>query len=158
MATRKGLEPSTSGVTGRRSNRLSYRAIGRGSRDRTHGTRFWRPLLYQLSYTPISGFFRPARRRCEISPKGQTKSSLCLLSFIKESKWWACSADTLLSASRPLLYLSLCDTHGLKNMPPAYFLRLRRRPFKSLKAFHKASKDENILVGLQGLEPRTVRL
>ena len=28
---------------------------GRGSRNRTHGTRFWRPLLYQLSYTPISG-------------------------------------------------------------------------------------------------------
>ena len=26
MATRKGLEPSTSGVTGRRSNQLSYRA------------------------------------------------------------------------------------------------------------------------------------
>ena len=26
VATRKGLEPSTSGVTGRRSNRLNYRA------------------------------------------------------------------------------------------------------------------------------------
>ncbi len=26
VATRKGLEPSTSGVTGQRSNRLSYRA------------------------------------------------------------------------------------------------------------------------------------
>ena len=26
--------------------------IGRGSRIRTHGTWFWRPLLYQLSYTP----------------------------------------------------------------------------------------------------------
>ena len=26
MATRKGLEPSTSGVTGRRSNQLNYRA------------------------------------------------------------------------------------------------------------------------------------
>ena len=26
---------------------------GRGSRTRTHGTRFWRPLLYQLSYAPV---------------------------------------------------------------------------------------------------------
>lgn len=26
---------------------------GRGRRIRTLGTRFWRPLLYQLSYTPI---------------------------------------------------------------------------------------------------------
>ena len=30
-------------------------SIGRGRRDRTLGTRFWRPLLYHLSYTPISG-------------------------------------------------------------------------------------------------------
>ena len=27
-------------------------ALGRGRRFRTLGTRFWRPLLYQLSYTP----------------------------------------------------------------------------------------------------------
>ena len=27
---------------------------GRGSKNRTHDTRFWRPLLYQLSYTPKS--------------------------------------------------------------------------------------------------------
>ena len=26
---------------------------GRGSKNRTHDTRFWRPLLYLLSYTPI---------------------------------------------------------------------------------------------------------
>ena len=26
--------------------------FGRGSKNRTHDTRFWRPLLYQLSYTP----------------------------------------------------------------------------------------------------------
>ena len=30
------------------------RINGRGRRIRTLGTRFWRPLLYQLSYTPIS--------------------------------------------------------------------------------------------------------
>ena len=27
--------------------------FGRGRRDRTLNTRFWRPMLYQLSYTPI---------------------------------------------------------------------------------------------------------
>ena len=26
--------------------------FGRGSKIRTHDTRFWRPMLYQLSYTP----------------------------------------------------------------------------------------------------------
>ena len=28
-------------------------SFGRGRRDRTLGTRFWRPLLYLLSYTPV---------------------------------------------------------------------------------------------------------
>ena len=28
-------------------------SFGRGAGTRTPGTRFWRPLLYQLSYTPI---------------------------------------------------------------------------------------------------------
>ena len=31
---------------------IQFIHIGRGSRIRTHGTWFWRPLLYQLSYTP----------------------------------------------------------------------------------------------------------
>ena len=78
VATTKGLEPSTSGVTGRRSNQLNYMAVyaqcrvtstqqinystynvcckeffGRGRKIRTLDTRFWRPLLYQLSYTPV---------------------------------------------------------------------------------------------------------
>lgn len=29
---------------------------GRGDRIRTRGLRFWRPLLYQLSYTPAEKF------------------------------------------------------------------------------------------------------
>ena len=33
--------------------RYTPKIYGRGRRDRTLGTRFWRPLLYQLSYTPI---------------------------------------------------------------------------------------------------------
>ena len=61
MATRKGLEPSTSAVTGRRSNRLSYRAIfciskrairlpyGGWYRIRTCDPRLVRAMLYQLS-------------------------------------------------------------------------------------------------------------
>ena len=38
--------------------------FGRGRRIRTLGTRFWRPLLYQLSYTPISTFQRPVPSKC----------------------------------------------------------------------------------------------
>ena len=38
---------------------------GRGRRNRTLGTRFWRPLLYLLSYTPVQN----ARRRTEESGK-----------------------------------------------------------------------------------------
>ena len=35
--------------------------VGRGTRDRTQDTRFWRPLLYLLSYTPI--YLPPLLRR-----------------------------------------------------------------------------------------------
>ncbi len=66
LATPMGLEPTISGVTGRRDNRLRYGATkdksGRGRRIRTLGTRFWRPLLYQLSYTPIWWAFTDLNR------------------------------------------------------------------------------------------------
>ena len=61
MATRKGLEPSTSGVTGRRSNQLNYRARqfggdsgsnGGNNRARTCDPMLVRHVLYQLSYAP----------------------------------------------------------------------------------------------------------
>ncbi len=56
-----GLEPTTSGVTGRRSNQLNYRAslvpnkvYGGNNRARTCDITRVRRALYQLSYAPLS--------------------------------------------------------------------------------------------------------
>ena len=55
MADRTGLEPATSGVTGRHSNQLNYRSetlffdFGGWYRDRTCDPRLVRAMLYQLS-------------------------------------------------------------------------------------------------------------
>ena len=58
MATRNGLEPSTSCVTGRRSNQLNYRAVNGGNnRARTCDPLLVRQMLSQLSYAP-----QPMRR------------------------------------------------------------------------------------------------
>ena len=53
MATQKGLEPSTSGVTGRHSNQLSHQATcGGHNRARTCDPLLVRQMLSQLSYAP----------------------------------------------------------------------------------------------------------
>jgi hypothetical protein len=41
---------------------LDHIRRGRGGGTRTHGPRFWRPMLYQLSYTPTRRMERVSRR------------------------------------------------------------------------------------------------
>ncbi len=65
LATQKGLEPSTSSVTGWHSNQLNYQAANGGTnRDRTCDPLLVRQVLSQLSYNP--GFF--GRRRGTRTP------------------------------------------------------------------------------------------
>ena len=53
LATRNGLEPSTSSVTGWRANRLHHRAkYGGNNRARTYDLLLVRQMLSQLSYAP----------------------------------------------------------------------------------------------------------
>ena len=72
MATRKGLEPSTSSVTGWHSNRLNYRAIyeiGGNNRARTCDPLLVRQMLSQLSYAPVLASAASIAATCYIIPQ-----------------------------------------------------------------------------------------
>ena len=64
MATRKGFEPSTSGVTGRRSNQLNYLAIYlplRSDKEQVH---------YNTYKQICKVFFMAGAERLELSTRG----------------------------------------------------------------------------------------
>ena len=65
MATRKGLEPSTSGVTGRRSNQLNYMAVY--ARCRVTSTQ---QINYSTYNVCCKEFFLAGAERFELSTRG----------------------------------------------------------------------------------------
>ena len=62
MATRKGFEPSTSGVTGRRSNQLNYLAI--------YYVRLTNEMYYNIYKQTCKVFFMAGAERLELSTRG----------------------------------------------------------------------------------------
>ena len=125
MATRKGLEPSTSGVTGRRSNQLNYRArwyrrqkgSGRNNRTRTCDILLVRQALYQLSYAP--------KFRCSLSGDEiyyTRRFSNCQHSFYKFSPFFFhLLIQPLLTHNVPALDMSrdiVCLTGLLRGAVP----------------------------------------
>ena len=63
MATRKGFEPSTSGVTGRRSNQLNYLAIYCAVLTKEH-------IYYNIYKQTCKVFFLAGAERLELSTRG----------------------------------------------------------------------------------------
>src|SRR5690606_36413999 len=74
LAINPSHPPSTPSPPHRHRYPAATGGNGRSGGTRTPGPRFWRPMLYQLSYTPIG--LRPADRRTEPPHKGQRAGEL----------------------------------------------------------------------------------
>ena len=95
LATRKGLEPSTSSVTGWRTNQLYYRAtfVNGNNRARTCDPLLVRQMLSQLSYAPTFAAF------CCRFPRAHHRGdkryntlyrAFCQYLFSKKSRFFLC--------------------------------------------------------------------
>ena len=74
------------GLDKKRTKRLLRSFFGRGRRIRTRDPRFWRPVLYQLSYTPVCCFFHNEHI---ISHLSRFCNTFFKKSFLKSPRPWA---------------------------------------------------------------------
>ena len=90
LATWKGLEPSTSSVTGWHSNQLNYQAANGGTnRARTCDPLLVRQVLSQLSYSPISLIWSGWRGSNPHSRLGRPELyHWATPAYLIYTKWW----------------------------------------------------------------------
>ena len=95
--------------------------LGRGRRIRTRDPRFWRPVLYQLSYTPVCSFSATLIIISHSSPNCNTFLKK-LFSFFKTVPFLSKSFfSTDSGTSRPLLQYTENECGARKKIPSAKF-------------------------------------
>ncbi len=130
MATRKGLEPSTSGVTGRRSNQLNYRAIWGNLFNQL-------PLLFlwqgQKDSNPRHSVLETDALPAELYPYVRC---VYVIGLVQIFIWWALRSWTFKRKCPPSCTRSdLSDTHGRKNDSPNHFSSAFQVPEGTMKGF-----------------------
>ena len=120
-------------------------SFGRGRRIRTLGTRFWRPLLYQLSYTPkktlerrvpiyhtesppVCQAFSPNKNVCSAPGAGILPCVQCASSLwqpVRMARRGICAVQMPLRAEKACLHHTLCHKYSTasKTRPRLPFCR-----------------------------------
>ena len=106
QTTRKGLEPSTSAVTGRRSNQLSHRAILFGVPSKSHTVNYFSKFFLSPSIL--------------LSPLGYALDRLVTVSSIHY-----CTSTSVLSTSSSSRGLTTCV--GISHLEGGFTLRCLQR-------------------------------